>query len=309
MILTVCPNPCMDKTVYVEDFKAGTLNRIQKKVISLSGKALNVAVAVRRLGFESYATGFMFENGSKQYFKLLSKENVPYIFAMCEGEVRINTKVISIKDKSLTEINEKGNAVSYQKQFELIESIRTLSKNAEMVVFSGSLPTNVDDNFYLRAGQAVAKNCRIIVDAEGDILLHALKLKPALIKPNIYEMQVSTGIAIKNTSDVLRAGDILLKMGAKCVLVSMGGAGAIIYDGKKAFHAKAPVVESISTVGAGDSMVAAAATALSQGYCMEAILKSAVSAGTAAVMGEGTDLFTKDTYDRIFPLVETYCLL
>lgn len=308
MILSVCPNPCIDKAVYIEDFKLGALNRISKKVISLGGKALNVAIAAKRLDYPSYATGFMFDDGAKRHFERLNIEDVPYIFAMCEGEVRVNTKVISLKDKSLTEINEKGNLVSFQKQFELIESIRTLSKSAEVTVFSGSLPQNVDDNFYYRAGQAVASTSKIVVDAEGEILIKSLKLRPALIKPNIYEMQVTTGITIKGISDLIRACDILIKEGARKVLVSMGSSGAVIYDGKDGYTAIAPPVEAKSTVGAGDSMVAAASVAIAQGYCNEALLKSAVAAGTAAVLGEGTDLIQRADYDRIFPLVETHKL-
>lgn len=305
MILTVCPNPCIDKTVYVDKFQAGSLNRINKKVMSLSGKALNVAIVLRRLECDSYATGFMFEDGAKKYFERLNSEGVPFIFAMCEGEVRINTKVISLDDMSLTEVNEKGNPVSYQKQFELIESIRTLSANAEITVFSGSLPPDVEDNFYYRAGKAVHKSSKIVIDAEGDILRHALKLKPALIKPNLYELTKTTGIAIKDMTDVLKASDVLCREGAKRVLVSMGGKGAVIYNGRKAFMASSPQVEVKSTVGAGDSMVGAACMALSMDYCDEAILKSAVAGGTAAVLGEGTDLLNKETYERIYPLIET----
>lgn len=305
MILTVCPNPCIDYTLYVENFAACKLNRANRKVESLGGKAINVARAVRRLGYEAYCTGFMYKDGAKKYFEMLDDEGVPYIFAMCDGAVRINTKIISLPDMALTEINERGTPIEYQKQFELIESVRMLSKNATVAVLSGSVPPNVDSDFYFKVAGALAKNCKLVLDCEGEMLLLALKYKPALLKPNLAELENIGGRRIKGLDAALDAADFLIEKGAQSVLVSMGREGAVIYDGKEAYSGIAPVVEAKSTVGAGDCMVAAAAVALSMGLCMEALLKSAIAAGTAAVLGEGTGQLTKDNYDKIFPLVET----
>lgn len=305
MILTVCPNPCIDYTLYVDNFSAGKLNRVNKKVESLGGKGINVARAVRRLGYESYCTGFMYKDGAKKYFDILDAEGVPYIFAMCDGAVRINTKIISLPDMALTEINERGTPVEYQKQFELIESVRMLSENAAIAVLSGSVPPNVDSDFYQKVAGALAKNCKFIADCEGEMLLPALKLKPALVKPNLSELENIWGGRIKGIDEALKAADFLIEKGAQSVLVSMGREGALIYDGREAYHGVAPAVEARSTVGAGDCMVAASAVALSMGFCMEALLKSAIAAGTAAVFGEGTGQLTRENYDKIFPLVET----
>jgi 1-phosphofructokinase len=305
MILTVCPNPCIDYTLYIENFKEGKLNRISKKVESLSGKGINVAIAVKRLGYDSYSTGFMFEEGSKKFFERLSGEDVPYIYAVCDGATRVNTKIISLPDMTLTELNEKGSAVEYDKQFELIESVRSISKSASVTVFSGSLPPGIDDDFYYKAGKAVDSGCKIVIDTEGEKLLKALKLKSALIKPNLHEMETALNIKINGQDDILKACDALISMGARCVLVSIGADGAAISNGKEAYFAKAPHVEVKGTVGAGDSMVAAACVSIDSGLCLEAVLKSAVAAGTATCLKEGTELLTKSDYDRIFPLVET----
>jgi 1-phosphofructokinase len=247
----------------------------------------------------------MFEEGATKYFEKLSHEDVPYIYAMCGGATRVNTKIISMPYMMLTELNEKGNAVNYDKQFELIESVRSLSKNANITVFSGSLPPGIDDDFYYKAGKAVDANCKIVVDTEGEKLLSTLKLKPALIKPNLYELETAVNLKIENEEDILKACDILINMGARSVLVSTGSDGAIICNGKEAYSAKAPQVEVKGAVGAGDSMVAAACIAIDNGLCLEAVLKSAVAAGTATCLKEGTELLTKTDYDRIFPLVET----
>ena len=309
MILTVCPNPCIDSTVYIEGFEPGKLNRINKKIISLSGKGLNIAIAVKRLNYDSYATGFMYAADSAKYRDRLTSERVPHRFVVCDGSVRVNLKIISGPDK-LTEINENGTPVGENAKFELIELVRSMSKNADIAVFSGSLPPDLDEDFYHTAGLAVNEHCRIVVDAEGEKLVSALPLKPALIKPNLYELKKATGMSdIVSLKDIAYAADSLIEKGAQCVLVSLGGDGAVIRTSKEAYFARAPKVEVGSTVGAGDSMLAAACVALSMDYCPEAMLKAAVAGGTAAVLGKGTDLISKEHYDNIFPLVETQKLL
>lgn len=305
MILTVCPNPCIDYTLYINDFKENKLNRVIKKTESLGGKAINVAIAIKRLGYDSYSTGFMFEYGSKKYFEKLSEEGVPYIFTMCDGSIRINNKILSLPYKELTEINESGNPVSYNKQYELIENVRTLSEDASFTILSGSLPPDVDDDFYYRAAQAVHPNCKIAVDAEGEKLLNTLKVKPALIKPNLFELEKASGIKADSFENVVKACDFLVQKGAKCVLASLGKEGAVIYDGKEAFKAVSPAVEVKNTVGSGDCMLAAACIAMEMGYCTEAVLKSAVAAGTASVLSESTGMLTKKDYDNLFPLIQT----
>jgi 1-phosphofructokinase family hexose kinase len=306
MILTVCANPCIDYTLYINDFKENKLNRVIKKVESLGGKAINVAIAVKRLGYDSYSTGFMFEDGYKKYHERLSKEDVPFIYTMCEGSIRHNNKILSLPFKDLTEINERGTPVSYKKQYELIENIRTLSKDASFTVFSGSLPPDVEDDYYYKAGKAVNENSKIVIDAEGEKLICALQLKPALIKPNLHELETATKIKADSVENIILACDKLIGMGAKSVLVSLGREGAVIYDGKEAYSAAAPQVEVKNVVGSGDCMLAAACIAMEMGCCSEAVLKSAVAAGTASVLNENTGMLTKTDYDKIFPLVETH---
>jgi len=305
MILAISANPSIDNTVYVDGFALGALNRITKKVVSLGGKGMNVAIAAKRLGFDSYLSGFMFEEGSKRFSEKLDSEGVPFSFTMCEGSVRINTKVISSGDMSLTEINDSGNPVGYNKQFDLMEKIRDFSSAADFTVFSGSLPPDIGDDFYYRAGLNCSEKSKVAVDAEGDRLFHALKLNPFLVKVNLTELEKFTKIKIDSIYDIQENAKKIVDLGAENVLISAGSHGAVLLNEKEGYFAKAPQVYFKSTVGAGDSMLAAALGGYINGYCQEAVLKCAVTAGTAAVMGEGTDLLTGEQYERLYPLVET----
>ena len=127
MILTVCPNPSVDCTIELDSLNVGMLNRIDNKVETYSGKALNVAIGVARLGEPVASTGFMFENHRKMFEHVLEKEGVNYDFVQNEGSARTNYKIID-KKSMLTEINDRGEEVDREKQLALIEKVRALSE-------------------------------------------------------------------------------------------------------------------------------------------------------------------------------------
>ena len=142
MILTVCPNPCIDCTIEIEELKVGKLNRLDSKIENTSGKALNTAVGIKRLGGDVIASGFMFETGGRRFERFLKAEGIDYDFVNMKGSVRVNYKIIDAKSM-MTEINDKGDFVSEAKQAELLAKIASLSADADIVVMSGSLPQGV----------------------------------------------------------------------------------------------------------------------------------------------------------------------
>ena len=147
MILSICPNPSIDCTIELDSLNVGKLNRVDKKVETYSGKALNVAVGVARLGGRSFATGFMFDAHARLFEQVLDKEGVKHDFVYNHGSARTNYKIID-KRSMLTEINDKGETVSKIRQMELIEKVKAISGDYEVAVMSGSLPKGVDPSFY-----------------------------------------------------------------------------------------------------------------------------------------------------------------
>ena len=148
MILSVCPNPCVDCTIELDLLKVGGLNRIENKIITYSGKALNVAIGVSRLGGDSFATGFMFDDNGKMFVHALDDENVKNTFVWNKGSARTNYKIVD-KRSMMTEINDKGENISPENQAELVSLVGELSKSASVVVMSGSLPGGVGVSDYL----------------------------------------------------------------------------------------------------------------------------------------------------------------
>ena len=298
MILTVCPNPCIDCTLEVEDFRVGRLNRVDNRIENMAGKALNTAVGVKRLGGDVFASGFMFERGGRQFVRFLNNEGIENDFVWNKGRLRINYKIIDGKSM-MTEINDRGDFVNRRQQQDLIEKVRFHSANAAVVVISGSLPAGVDDGFYYELVKA-AGDSKVIVDAEKGRMLEALKAGVYMAKPNLFELETLNDERYDSFEEMIGGCKKLIEMGAENVMLSIGKNGAIFTDGNESYYCKSENVAVNSTVGAGDSMVAAAAIAIERFDERENVLRSAVAAATASITTAGTNLFTKEKYDEIY---------
>ncbi len=298
MILSVCMSPSIDVTMELDALNVGKTNVVKNKSLSLGGKGLNVAIGVSRMGLESFVTGLMYNENGYVFENALVKEGVPFSFIWNKGRVRENYKFIDSRSM-LTEVNDVGEEVAFEKAKEVLSIIKTQSARSSVTVLSGGLPKSIDASFYGDMVKAVAPNSLKIIDAKGDRLFHALDQGVDLIKPNLEELENSIGRRIEDKQDMLDACYELIDRGAKIVLLSLGKQGAVITDGSKNFYCKSLNVAMNSTVGAGDGMVAAAAIRLSEGAPISEILRSGVAAGTATVMTTGALSFTKEKYAEV----------
>jgi 1-phosphofructokinase family hexose kinase len=165
---------------------------------------------------------------------------------------------------------------------------------------SGSLPTGVENDYYYKLANACKKGVKIIVDTEGERLTNALKSEIYMVKPNLLELETIVGKKLTSRKEMLKACHSLVDMGASNVLLSLGREGAILTDGTSSYFCKSSSVAVNSTVGAGDSMVAAAAVMIEQGAEKSEILRNSVAAGTASIMTPGTNLFYRDKFEEIY---------
>lgn len=299
MILTVCMSPSVDVTIELDSLNVGKVNVVKSKTLSFTGKALNVAIGVARLGAEAYATGFMYNENGSMFERALDKEGVPFSFVWNNGRVRENYKCID-KRSMLTEINDVGGQVSGEKLMELLHMVRNVSQRADVTVISGGLPRGVGAEYYRELFRAVDGHSLRIADAEGAKLFSALEAEVDLVKPNLEELEETLGREFKDKADMLAGCRELLSRGAKTVLLSLGKDGAVITNGTKNYYCKSINVAVNSTVGAGDGMVAAAAAMMQKGADLPDILRAGVAAGTATVTTFGTISFTKSKYEEIY---------
>ena len=298
MILTVCMSPSVDVTIELDSLNVGKVNIVKNKTLSFTGKALNVAIGVARLGAEAYATGFMYNENGAMFESALDREGIPFSFVWNSGRVRENYKCID-KKSMLTEINDIGAQVPPEKLAELLQAVRNFSSRSDVTVISGGLPRGVDTAYYREVFRAVDPRSLKVADAEGAKLFSALEAGIDLVKPNLEELEETLGRKFVDKDDMLAACRELLDRGARIVLLSLGKDGAVITDGSKNYYCRSINVAVNSTVGAGDGMVAAASLMLQQGADLPDILRSGVAAGTATVTTFGTISFLKSKYEEI----------
>lgn len=303
-ILVVCPNPSIDVTLELADFIHGGLNRTKSSVTNYSGKGINVAKGIKRLGGDVILTGFMFKAGSEGFITELNALGIPHDFVFVDGEVRTNYKFVE-NDGTLTEVNTSGKSVDESQCNALIDKIKAMSKFATITVISGSLPAKCGNRFYGEMTKA-ASGTTVMCDTEDEKLLFALENGAGFIKPNLHELEQLTGKKLKITDEIITAAEILIKNNTTIVLISLGCDGAIITNGVERYHAAAPKVTVQSSVGAGDSMLSASALSLAQNRDLKSVLTSAVAAGSASVMTEGTNLFNIIDYEYLRNKIKIY---
>lgn len=303
MITAVCANPCIDETILVEEMTLGIVNRALEKRTDASGKGINVAIVHKRLGGESVCIGYNYARRGDLIRNRLLADAVPFDFVDCGGEVRSNYKIINRSDGKMTEVNEKGGEVSAQQRQALLNKCAAYAKKSKMVTFSGSLPAGCDDYFY-RDLILACGDTPCVLDTEGRKFGCGLEAKPFMVKPNQYELSLYVGRELKTQEEILTAALSIVKKGISIVAVSMGGDGALITDGKQAYFAPVVPVEVSSTVGAGDSVVAALCLGLTQEKALKEAFAMGVAAGTACVITAGTALVQKEDYEKYLPMVQ-----
>lgn len=255
MIYTVTFNPSLDYIVGVEQFCLGATNRTSYEQMLAGGKGINVSYVLKNLGFESTALGFLAGFVGEELKRRLNADGIHTDFLMLEhGVSRINIKLKNIDG---TEINGRGPDIEAQQVAKLREKINALKKG-DILVLAGSIPHSMPDTIYMDImADLQDRGIDIIVDATKDLLLNVLPYHPFLIKPNNHELGELFGVKIEQREEVLPYAKKLQEKGARNVLVSMAGKGAVLLDENgQTYQCSAPNGEVVNAVGAGDSMVA-----------------------------------------------------
>lgn len=289
MIITVTLNPAIDKTVEVPDFSLGTLNRTVSSRMDIGGKGINVAKAVRALGYECVATGLLFGQSGRFAGKALEKLGITCDFVYAPGEVRTNIKINDPVSHVTTELNEPGPGVAAGILLELKNRIAERLMPGDILVFSGSVPPGTARDIYRDwIGYFNERGAYTILDADGDLFRFGMEAGPCAVKPNLHELGNYFGRPLETTGEVYAKVRELFRFGSERILCSMGDKGAVMADLHTGLFLPAMPVHVNGTVGAGDAMVAAMAVSKARGDTAESALCLAVACAAASVMKEGT---------------------
>ena len=285
MIYTVTFNPSLDYIVTVNDFMTGVVNRTSKEIIFPGGKGINVSMVLSNLGYKNTALGFMAGFTGEAIIKMLQEKDISTDFIHVEkGTSRINVKLRAQKE---TEINGQGPQIESADIKKLYEKLDQL-QDGDILVLAGSIPDTMPESMYMDIMDYLKeKNLKIVVDATKDLLLNVLPFRPFLIKPNNHELGEMFHTVITKKEDVITYAKKLQEKGARNVLISMAGDGAVlITEDGQVFQSEAPKGKLVNSVGAGDSMVAGFLAGYVATEDYEQALRWGICAGSASAFQE-----------------------
>ena len=294
MIYTVTFNPAIDYVVHTGGLVLGSVNRASSESMFFGGKGINVSIVLAELGVRSIALGFTagftgeaIENGVRAMGIETDFIRLP------EGNSRINVK---IKSGEETEMNGQGPDIDTASLEKLFARLDGLSEG-DTLILAGSIPKSLPPDVYERILKRLSgREIRTVVDASGELLMNVLKYRPFLIKPNDQELGELFGVKIESKEDVVLYGSKLRELGARNVLVSMAGEGAVLLDENGGVHRSAACRGTVrNSVGAGDSMLAGFVSGLEKGF--DYALRLGTACGGATAFSDG--LASREQIDEL----------
>lgn len=305
MITSISLNPSIDRTLTVDNFAAGRLNRVISSSDVAAGKGINVALTFSALGLDAECIGFMYRDSASLFERRLMVNSTAYDFIWCEGSARTNIKVLDRSSGVVTELNESGQTIEPEKLTEMVEMVTRHAENSDYLVLSGSLPPGCPDDYYRTLiGAVEGLGCRCVLDADGERLRYGLEAKPFMIKPNRFELETMAGRSLESISEIRNVARGYIDMGVEVVAVSLGEEGAMILRGDDALYAPRLNIEVKSTVGAGDSMVAGLVAGFMGDNELEDVFRMGIACATARCMTEGFRVVDKTVYKALTDMVK-----
>jgi 1-phosphofructokinase/6-phosphofructokinase 2 len=293
MIVTLTPNPSIDRAIVVDALRRGEVHRAGGTQVDPGGKGVNVS---RALAAQSAATTAVLPIGGPEGHlleELLGAARVDHCSVPVAGTVRMNITVLE-PDGTTTKLNEPGPELSPDEVDALLTATVERATGAEWVVGCGSLPPGAPTELYAALVARVhERGGRVAIDSSGAPMAAAVAARPDLIKPNHEELAEVVGHALPTLADVRGAALDLVEAGIQVVAVSLGGDGALLVTADDVVHARATIDAPLSTVGAGDCMLAGLLHGLSRGL-PAAALSTGVLWGAAAVTLPGSRVPTPD---------------
>ncbi len=296
MIYTVTFNPSLDYIVSVDKFSTGCVNRTNSELLFPGGKGINVSLVLKNLGFDSTALGFMAGFTGREIERLLSVSDVKTSFiTVADGISRINVKLRSDEE---TEVNGMGPGIGNDDIQKLYSQLDGL-KDGDVLVLAGSIPSVMPESMYMDIMKYLSgKDLRIVVDATKDLLMNVLIYHPFLIKPNNHELGEIFGVTLKTKDQVIPYAKKMQEKGARNVLISMAGEGAIlIAEDGKVYESEPPKGQVKNSVGAGDSMVAGFIAGYEKYGSYEDAFYTGLCTGSASAFSD--ELATRDAVNTL----------
>ena len=304
MIYTVTLNPAMDKTVVIGRFAPDAVNRVETMRTDPGGKGVNVSKVIARLGGQSVALALAAGRTGEAIEDALRMLGIETDFLYGPGETRTNLKIVDSVLHQNTDVNEPGPQADPADAAALLERLLARLVPGDVVVLAGSLPRGLNaDTYAVWTRACKAAGARVFLDADGEALAQGVMAGPSLVKPNGAELARLLGRELRTHAELAQAARTLTSRGVERVVVSLGAEGALFVDTSSTVYAPGIPVPVGSTVGAGDSVVAALALAAERGMAAEETMRLAMATGAANVMCSGTQAASREEVMALLPRV------
>jgi 6-phosphofructokinase 2 len=305
MIATVTLNPSLDRTVTVDELVLDEANRWTSLRRDPGGKGINVSRVIHELGGKTVAYGFMGGIDGETLRHLLRHQGVPFDFTPITGEIRSNFIIDDLDTCRQTRIDAPGPQIMRHELQKLVQKVKHIIPKPDYLVLAGSVPPAVPDDIYRQLIESAKNNgIKTVLDSDDTWLQEGIKARPNVIKPNVHEAEELLNTHLRSETAIVRAVGQLVDRGIEIAVISRGKQGLIASNGKQVIRAVPPEVEVCSTVGAGDSTLAALVLKLNQGVGLEDACRWATAAGTAATLTRGTELCQREDVERLLPMVK-----
>jgi len=303
MIITVTLNAAIDKTLSVPNFRLGRRHRAVEQTAMAGGKGINVARALKALGQPVIATGMAGGPTGTLIVEALNEEGLLNDFVRIEEESRTSSAVIDPTSGQQTEINERGPAVSGGELDRFVEKLLYIAKGADVCVFSGSLPRELDAGLYAQLVREVGERGPLcVLDSEGEALRLATRAGPALVSPNELEAEELVGHEFPEPEDRLRAVAEMVELGANEAIMTLPSGGVALLEDegeKRLYRASVAPFEPVSAVGSGDAFLAGFVAARQGGNTPLECLRFAVACGAESTRHFGAGVLDPHEVERL----------
>ncbi len=260
MIYTVTLNPAIDKTVVVNEFTLDQVNRVDSVREDAGGKGINVSKMIKKLDGSSVAISIIGGNTGDFIDHRLKELGIETHNFKVEGNTRVNTKIVDPIQHKFTDVNEPGPFVEKSVLYEIETYLKRILTEEDVLVLSGSLPKGAPINLYKTLCDIANENgTKVLLDADNEMLKEGIKGKPYLIKPNEKELETYFGEKISGKIQIVEKCREIFDKGVSIIVVSLGADGCMLLTKDEAVSFEPIEVKVKSTVGAGDSMLAAIA--------------------------------------------------
>ncbi|KPV43058.1 1-phosphofructokinase [Alicyclobacillus ferrooxydans] len=287
-VITVTLTPAVDVSLTVPTLEPGTLHRLPGVRQDPGGKGINVSKALKSFGVPTLATGFLGGDRGRWIEDRLDEAGIGHQFVHTQDETRMNVKVTE-ENGRLTEFNSLSPACSTEAWQSLVAWLLESLQKDQWITFCGRLPDGVSADWYARAIQAAKDiGAKIVLDASGEGLEHGVQAAPHVVKPNRLELSRLLNRDLNTTREIVDACQKLLQTGIQTVVVSLGEDGLIGAVQDEILEVKVPKVTAVSSVGAGDTLVAGLLYGIYHDYSFSETLRFAAASGTAAASTPGT---------------------